>query len=75
MQNATVTILTEDFIEKFMHLSTADKAKLLHECAEEFMTVEEFHELTKMPRRTIYAKFGTEEVRGVEFCGHKLIHM
>lgn len=75
MQNAIVTILTDDFIEQFMHLSTADKAKLLHECAEEFMTVDEFQSLSKMPRRTIYAKFGTEEVRGVEFCGHKLIYL
>ena len=75
MQNAIVTTLTEEFITQFMHLPTADKAKLLHECAEEFMTVDEFQLLSKMPRRTIYAKFGTEEVRGVEFCGHKLIHL
>ena len=75
MQNPVVTILTEDFTNQFMHLSTADKAKLLHECAEEFMTVDEFQAVTKMPRRTIYAKFGTEEVKGIEFCGHKLIYM
>ena len=39
------------------------------------MTVDEFQSLSKMPLRTIYAKFGTEEVRGVEFCGHKLIYL
>lgn len=75
MQNAIVTTLTEEFITQFMHLPTYDKAKLLHDCAEEFMTVDEFQSLSKMPRRTIYAKFGTEEVRGVEFCGHKLIYL
>ena len=75
MQNPVVTILTDEFITQFMHLSTADKAKLLHDCADEFMTADEFHSITKMPRRTIYAKFGTEEVKGVEFCGHKLIYM
>ncbi len=46
MQNANVTILTEEFITQFMHLPTADKAKLLQECADEFMTVEEYHQLT-----------------------------
>lgn len=75
MQNAIVTTLTDEFITQFMHLPTADKAKLLHACAEEFMTVDEFQSLSKMPRRTIYAKFGTEEVRGFEFCGRKLIYL
>ena len=75
MQNTDVTILTDEFITQFMHLSTADKAKLLHECAYEFMTVDEYQAVTKIPRRTIYAKFGTSEVNGIEFCGHKLIYM
>lgn len=75
MQNPIVTTLTDEFITKFMHLPTADKAKLLHECAEEFMTVDEFQSLSKMPRRTIYAKFGSDQVKGVEFCGHKLIYL
>ena len=74
MQNPIVTILTEEFTTQFMHLSTADKAKLLHECADEFMTVDEFQAITKMPRRTIYAKFGNV-VKGIEFCGHKIIYM
>ncbi len=75
MQNANVTILTEEFITQFMHLPTADKAKLLQECADEFMTIEEYHQLTKIPRRTIYAKFSIEDITGVEFCGHKFIYM
>lgn len=75
MQNPIVTILTDDFIEQFMHLPTADKAKLLHECADEFMTAAEFQLLSKIPIRTIYAKFGTEEVNGIEFCGHKFIYL
>ena len=75
MQNAHVTILTDEFITQFMHLSTADKAKLLHECADEFMTVDEFHAITKIPRRSIYAKFGTVDINGIEFCGHKFIYM
>jgi hypothetical protein len=75
MQSPVVTILTEEFITQFLHLTTTNKAKLLHICADEFMTVDDFNKLTKMPMRTIYAKFGTEEVKGFEFCGHKLIHM
>ena len=74
MQKPIVTLLTEEFTNQFMHLATADKAKLLHECADEFMTVDEFQAATKMPRRTIYAKFGTSEVNGIDFCGHKLFY-
>lgn len=56
-------------------LSIEDKVEILHEIADEFMTVEQFHEVTGMAKRTIYDKFGTDTVKGVEFCGHKLIYM
>ena len=55
-------------------LPIEDKVEILHEIADEFMTIEEFHEISKIPKRTIYDKFG-KEIKGIEFLGHKLIYL
>jgi hypothetical protein len=74
VQNPKTMALTEQQKQNIRKLSIEDKIELLHECADEFMTADEYHEITKMPKRTIYAKFGTPEVKGFEFCGHKLFY-
>ena len=75
MQNSKTMALTELQKQNIRRLSIEDKVEILHECADEFMTADEYHEITKIPRRTIYAKFGTFEVKGFEFCGHKLFYL
>jgi hypothetical protein len=74
VQNRETMALTELQKQNIRKLSTEDKIEILHECADEFMTADEYHDITKMPKRTIYAKFGTPEVKGFEFCGHKLFY-
>lgn len=74
MQNLEIMALTEKQRVNIRMLSAEDKIEILHECAEFFMTADEYHDITKMPKRTIYAKFGTPEVKGFEFCGHKLFY-
>lgn len=66
--------LTEQQKLNIRELSIEDKIEILHECADEFMSADEYNKITKMPKRTIYAKFGTPEVKGFEFCGHKLFY-
>jgi len=67
--------LTDKLKTTILQLSIEEKVEILHIFADEFMTVEEFHQLSKIPKRTIYEKFGTDAVKGTEFCGHKLIHL
>ena len=67
--------LTEQQKLNIRKLSIEDKIEILHECADEFMTAEEYAKITKIPKRTIYDKFGTPEVKGFEFCGHKLFYL
>lgn len=67
--------LTEEFKKQFMLLPIESRAELMQMCADELMTADEFHEVSKMPRRTIYAKFGTDDVKGFELCGHKIIYL
>ena len=74
MQNFETMTLTELQKENIRRLPVEVKAEIMHECADEFMTAEEYAEATNMPKRTIYAKFGTPEVKGFEFCGHKLFY-
>lgn len=56
-------------------LPIEDKVTILHECADEFMTADEYAKFKGISRRTAYAKFGTDDVKGIEFCGHKLFYM
>lgn len=74
MQNNKTMALTERQKQNIRKLSIEEKIEILHEYADEFMTADEYHGITKMPKRTIYAKFGTPEVKGFEFCGHKLFY-
>ena len=75
MQNSNFMSLTQKQKLAIRKLTIQEKVEILHEIADEFMTVEEFREVSGMAKRTIYDKFGTETVKGVEFCGHKLIYM
>ena len=74
MQNSNFMALTDIQLQKIRKLKIEEKVQILHTIADEFMTVDEYSQYTGMARRTIYDKFG-KEVKGLEFCGHKLIHM
>lgn len=67
--------LTDKQLQNLRRLPIEDKVQILHTIADEFMTVDEFREVSGMAKRTIYDKFGTETVKGLEFCGHKIIYM
>lgn len=75
MQKSNNMALTKELLEEIRKLPVEDKAIVMHDCAEEFFTVEKYHQYTKIPKRTIYDNFGTDKVRGVDICGHKLIYM
>jgi hypothetical protein len=75
VQNYKYMALTESQLQNIRKLKIEEKVQILHTIADEFMTVDEFHKYSGMARRTIYDKFGTEQVKGLEFCGHKLIYM
>lgn len=75
MQTTNNMALTDKQKIAIRKLSIEDKVEILHEIADEFMTIEEFREVSGMPRRTIYDKFGTDAVKGIEFCGHKIVYM
>ena len=74
MQNSNFMALTLKQKLAIRQLSIEDKIEILHEIADELMTIEEFREVSGLARRTIYDKFG-KEIKGAEFCGHKLIFM
>lgn len=67
--------LTKELEQHLLKLPIEDKVKVMQMFADEFMTIEEYHQCSKMPIRTIYAKLGTDAVKGFEFCGHKIIYM
>ena len=73
MQNTNTMSLTLKQKLAIRKLNIEEKVEILHEITDEFMTVEEFHEISKIPKRTIYDKFG-KEIKGIEFCGHKYIY-
>lgn len=65
--------LTEHLKDELSKLSTKSKAEIMQSFADEFSTISQFHEYTKIPTRTIYAKFG-KEIPGFEFCGVKFVY-
>jgi len=52
-------------------LDRTTKIEIMQEFADEIMTIEQYSEVTKIPPRTIYAKFHTPQIGGFELCGHK----
>ena len=73
MQNIDTMTLTEKQKNEIMHLDGAILVEVMHECADRFMTVADFHKYSKMPRRTIYAKIESGELQSYEVFGIKLI--
>ena len=74
MQNTNTMALTLKQKLAIRKLTIEEKVEILHEIADEFMTVDEFHEISKIPKRTIYDKFG-KEIKGTEFLKHKIIYL
>ena len=49
--------------------------EILHECEERagLYSVDEYHNLTKMNKRTIYEHISIQKLHSITFCGRKLI--
>lgn len=75
MQNSNNMKLTDKERTAIQKLDTEKCIDLLHECAERLglVSVNEFHEITKMNKRTIYDHIENEKIKSIEFCESKLI--
>lgn len=74
MQNADNMKITKQELAKILEYDIESKVEIMQCFADEFMTIKEYHETTKMPMRTIYDKLGTPEVKGFKFCGLRILH-
>ena len=66
--------LTEKQKNNIMHLDADMLAEIMHECADQFMRVQDYHDVTGMPVRTIYDKIASKELKSTEIFGIKVIY-
>lgn len=77
MQNSNNMQLTDEEIKQIQSMPTDKCIAYLHMCAERLglMAVGEYHQCTRIPRRTIYDHIEDEKLKSIEFCSNKLIVM
>jgi len=66
--------LTEKQKNNIMNLDADTLAEIMHECADQFMRVQDYHDVTGMPVRTIYDKIASKELKSIEIFGIKVIY-
>lgn len=74
MQSVNNMPITDELKAEIMHMNFSELVEVLHECADRLVTVKEFQELSKIPRRTIYDKISSGEIESAEVFGIKIIN-
>lgn len=75
MQNAINMKLTDKQTQEIVHADFETLKEILHECADQFMSVDDYKSLTGMKPRTIYDHIKKGKINSTTFCGHRIIHM
>lgn len=65
--------LTDKQKQNIMHLDADTLIEIMHECAEQFVRVSEFHEATGVPVRTIYDRINRGELKSTEIFGVRVL--
>ena len=67
--------LTDKQKLNIMRLDFETIKEMMHECDEQFMSVEQYHKYTGMNKRTIYAHIEKELLEVTTFCGKIVIYV
>ena len=80
LKNCTLTHLIENMALtdkqkiKIRELDMETKIQMLHECEDEFMSVDEYHKVEGINKRTIYDRIERGKIKNFTFCGQILIY-
>lgn len=66
--------ITAEKLKEILELDIESKVVIMQHIADELMTVKQYHEITKIPERTIYDKIGSADIKVFILKGLRLLH-